>query len=94
MKAGGKLFVIDGGISKAYQSKTGIAGYTLIYNSHTLSLAEHRAHEKTPVVKVVEVMKRRVTVMDTDSGKELQERIADLMELVRAYREHIIKERY
>ena len=94
VKAGGKLFVIDGGISKAYQSKTGIAGYTLIYNSHTLSLAEHRAHEKTPVVKVVEVMKRRVTVMDTDSGKELQERIADLMELVRAYREHIIKERY
>ena len=43
VKAGGKLFIIDGGLSKAYQSRTGIAGYTLIYNSNHLGLAEHKA---------------------------------------------------
>lgn len=93
VKGGGKLFVIDGGISKAYQSKTGIAGYTLIYNSHNLSLAEHRASTSTPEVKVVEVMKKRMTVMDTDIGKNLKEQIADLMELSCAYRDNILKEK-
>ena len=42
VKAGGKLFIIDGGLSKAYQSRTGIAGYTLIFNSRHLALAEHK----------------------------------------------------
>ena len=42
VKADGRLFVIDGGISKAYQKATGIAGYTLIYDSHSLNLAEHK----------------------------------------------------
>jgi fructose-1,6-bisphosphatase-3 len=90
MKAGGKLFIIDGGLSKAYQSTTGIAGYTLIYNSHHLALAEHRPFdpkkESTPKVSVVEKVKSRVMVADTDKGEELKE-------LVAAYREGTIKER-
>ncbi|WP_277405979.1 fructose-1,6-bisphosphatase [Lacrimispora xylanisolvens] len=97
VKAGGRLFLIDGGLSKAYQSKTGIAGYTLIYNSNHLALAEHKPFdpekESTPKVSVVENMKRRVMVADTDKGAELTGRIEDLKELVAAYREGIIKER-
>lgn len=97
VKAGGKLFLIDGGLSKAYQSKTGIAGYTLIYNSNHLALAEHKPFdpnkESTPKVSVVENMKNRVMVADTDKGAELAERIADLMELVAAYRDGVIKEK-
>ena len=97
VKAGGRLFIIDGGLSKAYQSKTGIAGYTLIYNSRHLALAEHRpfcpGKENTPKVTIVEKMKSRVMVGDTDLGQELAERIADLKELVSAYREGILKEK-
>ncbi len=97
VKAGGRLFLIDGGLSKAYQSKTGIAGYTLIYNSNHLALAEHKPFdpdkESTPKVSVVENMKHRVMVADTDKGTELTGRIEDLKELVAAYREGIIKER-
>lgn len=97
MRAGGKLFIIDGGLSKAYQSTTGIAGYTLIYNSHHLALAEHMPFDpkkdSTPRVSVVEKVKSRVMVADTDKGHELQEQIADLKELVTAYREGKIKER-
>lgn len=97
VKAGGKLFIIDGGLSKAYQSKTGIAGYTLIYNSTHLALAEHKPfdpdRENTPRVSIVETMKKRVMVADTDKGKELAGRISDLKELVLAYREGIIKEK-
>lgn len=97
LKAGGKLYVIDGGLSKAYQSKTGIAGYTLIYNSHHLALAEHKpfdpTKENTPKVSIVEKMKRRVMVADTDMGVILAAQIEDLKELVHAYREGILKER-
>ena len=98
VKADGKLFVIDGGISKAYQSSTGIAGYTLIYDSHSLSLAEHKTFvsgqsEHTPEVHIVEKMESRVNVADTDRGKEISEKISDLRELLEAYRNGIIKER-
>lgn len=98
VKADGKLFVIDGGISKAYQSSTGIAGYTLIYDSHSLSLAEHKPFvpgqsEHTPEVHIVEKMKSRVNIADTDRGKEISEKISDLRELLDAYRNGIIKER-
>ena len=97
VKAGGKLFIIDGGLSKAYQSTTGIAGYTLIYNSHHLALAEHMPYdprkENTPKVSVVEKMTSRVMVADTDKGRELKEQIEDLKELVAAYRKGTIKER-
>ncbi len=97
VKSGGKLFIIDGGLSKAYQSKTGIAGYTLIYNSNHLALAEHKPFdpnkESTPRVSVVENMKKRVMVADTDKGAELAVHIEDLKELVAAYREGILKEK-
>ncbi len=96
VKAGGKLFVIDGGLSKAYQGKTGIAGYTLIYNSHHLALAEHMPfhpdQENTPRVAIVEKMKSRVMVADTDDGVEIREKIEDLKELVAAYRRGDLKE--
>ena len=87
IKAGGKLFIIDGGLSKAYQGKTGIAGYTLIFNSRHLALAEHKPFdpkkESTPKVSIVEKMRKRIMVADTDDGKEL----------VAAYRKGALKER-
>lgn len=97
VKADGKLFVIDGGISKAYQKTTGIAGYTLIYDSHSLSLAEHKPFVsgmsgQTPAIHVVEKLKSRANISDTDKGAELLERIGDLHELLCAYRGGDIKE--
>lgn len=96
VKADGKLFVIDGGISKAYQSATGIAGYTLIYDSHSLNLAEHKPFisgesEHTPEIRVVEKLERRANISDTDRGKELAELISDLKELLKAYRNGQLK---
>ena len=97
IRAGGKLFIIDGGLSKAYQEGTGIAGYTLIFNSHHLALAEHKPfdpeRERTPKVYIVEKMQKRITVADTDEGKELAGRIEDLKELLKAYRSGLLKER-
>ena len=97
IRAGGKLFIIDGGLSKAYQELTGIAGYTLIFNSHHLALAEHKPfdpeRERTPKVYIVEKMQKRITVADTDEGKELAGRIEDLKELLKAYRSGLLKER-
>lgn len=96
VKANGKLFVIDGGLSKAYQKHTGIAGYTLIYNSRHLALAEHKPFdpekESTPRVAIVEKMKNRVMVAHTDKGRELHGQIDDLKELVDAFRRGDIKE--
>ena len=91
VRAGGRLFVIDGGISKAYRGKTGIAGYTLIYNSHSLCLAEHRAPtaaypDGEILVHVAEKMEHRVNIADTDLGRELSARIEDLRALLAAYR--------
>ena len=97
VKANGKLFIIDGGLSKAYQAKTGIAGYTLIYNSRHLALAEHTPFdpekESTPKVYIVEKMKNRVMVADTDLGRELGVRISDLKDLIAAYRDGVLKEK-
>ncbi len=98
VKAGGRLFVIDGGISKAYQKATGIAGYTLICDSHSLNLAEHKPFipgesEHTPAIHLVEKFDRRMNISDTDKGRELLEQINDLSELLRAYRSGEIKER-
>ena len=94
----GKLFIIDGGISKAYQKATGIAGYTFIYDSHSLNLAEHKPFvpgesEDTPIIHLVERLERRANISDTDKGEELLEEINDLRELMKAYRQGIIKER-
>lgn len=98
IKADGKLFVIDGGISKAYRTKTGIAGYTLIYDSHSLRLAEHKPYDGldaniTPKVFVVEKMDRRVNIADTDYGAELALRISDLRALLAAYRDGTVLEK-
>lgn len=97
IKGNGKLYVIDGGLSKSYQPKTGIAGYTLIFNSRHLALAEHKPFEKnrenTPKVTIVEKMKKRIMVADTDTGHMLKSKIEDLNELVAAYRGGIIKEK-
>ena len=98
VKAGGKLFIIDGGLSKAYHSQTGIAGYTLIFNSKHLALAEHKpfdpSRENTPEIKVVERMKQRILVKDTDNGKELLAQIEDLKELLEAYHNGLIKQSF
>lgn len=95
IKANGKLFIIDGGISKAYQSATGIAGYTLIYDSHALRLAQHKPYRKwednTPKVQIVEKMPKRVNIADTDKGKQIEDEICDLRKLLDAYRKGIIK---
>lgn len=96
VKAEGKLFVIDGGISKAYQKATGIAGYTLIYDSHSLSLAEHKPFilgesEHTPKIMLVEKLERRANISDTDKGIEILEKINDLRELLEAYKSGAIK---
>ena len=97
VKAGGKLYIIDGGLSKAYQKTTGIAGYTLIYNSNHLALAEHMpfdpSRENTPKVHITEALKTRMRVADTDLGQEMSERISDLKELVAAYRAGVLKEK-
>ena len=100
IRGDGLLFVIDGGISKAYQRQTGFGGYTLIYNSHHLALAQHKPYAlikadpraNGPTVRTVEVMPQRVLVGDTDVGKELREQIAALEDLLTAYREDLIKE--
>ena len=101
IKGGGLLYVIDGGISKAYQTKTGIGGYTLVYNSRYLALAEHkpfhidgqdRPVDFSPKLQIVETMPRRMTVNDTDEGKEVRQRIEELTALVNAYRQGLIKE--
>ena len=88
--------MIDGGLSKAYQKKTGIAGYTLIYNSQSIALAEHMpfvpGEESSPRVEIIEHMSPRVRVQDTDDGRELMEQIKDLKELLEAYRDGRIEE--
>ncbi|GIK41056.1 MAG: fructose-1,6-bisphosphatase class 3 [Chloroflexota bacterium] len=103
IKAGGRLFVIDGGFAKAYQSKTGIAGYTLIYNSYGLLLAAHDPFESTQKAieeeqdihsktEIVETNYTRIRVKDTDLGREMQQEIHDLQQLLHAYRIGVIKE--
>lgn len=104
VKCNGKLLIIDGGFSKAYQPKTGIAGYTLIFNSYGLVLAAHEPFESvekavqdgSDIVShtiLVEHVVKRKTVADTDIGKELQEMIKDLEALLLAYREGVIVEK-
>ena len=104
IKAGGRLLMIDGGFSKAYQETTGIAGYTLIYNSHGLQMVQHQPFEsRRRAIEegidilskkfVVETTAERLTVRDTTVGKELQVRIDDLKRLLAAYRSGVIKER-
>ncbi|MBE5826823.1 MAG: fructose-1,6-bisphosphatase [Butyrivibrio sp.] len=98
VKANGKLYIIDGGISKAYHEKTGIAGYTLIYNSNHLALAQHKPFvkggENTPTIQLTEKSRKRILVRDTDIGKNLQQQIDDLKDLLKAFENGTIREKY
>lgn len=106
VKGNGKLFVIDGGFSKAYQKETGIAGYTLVYNSYGLKIISHDPFESvekavregkdiisfTRIVEDTSV--NRIRVKDTDIGKELQSQINDLKKLLICYKRGVIMESY
>lgn len=102
VKAGGKLFVIDGGMSKPYQKVTGIAGYTLIYDSYNLILAEHAPfesrrnaiQEEEDIVSIRNMIERstdRIMVGDTDSGAHIKSQIQDLNRLLEAYQKGMVK---
>lgn len=104
IKANGKLMVIDGGFSKAYHNETGIAGYTLVYHSRGFQLVQHEPFTSTEdaikrgtdiksTTQIVEMSNRRMLVADTNIGVELRKQIADLEELLFAYRHGFIKER-
>ncbi len=104
IKCGGKVLVIDGGFSRAYQKETGIAGYTLIYNSYGLILAAHNPFESKELAIeketdihsdsiIVKRVLQRKRVRDTDTGKELAAQLQDLKKLLDAYRNGCIKER-
>ena len=104
IKAGGKHLVIDGGFSRAYQPKTGIAGYTLTFHSRGLELVQHqpfvsaeeairRGEDIKSTTQIVEMSQNRMYVKDTDKGKVLQTKVDDLKKLLFAYRHGWIKER-
>ncbi|MGN1282007.1 MAG: fructose-1,6-bisphosphatase [Succinivibrio sp.] len=106
VRAGGKLLVIDGGFCKAYQSKTGIAGYTLIFSSHYLHLKAHTPFttiddaiennsdiEDMQVISVEEFEKRKM-VSDTDRGAELEDLIVDLNDLLNLYKKGLLSETF
>lgn len=104
IKCGGKLLIIDGGFSRAYQGKTGIAGYTLVANSHGMRLVAHEPFESMEAAIlhesdifsdsfILETSKTRISVADTDIGAELKESIHQLEELLQAYRDGIIVEK-
>nr|WP_317362949.1 fructose-1,6-bisphosphatase [uncultured Blautia sp.] len=104
IKCKGKILVIDGGFSKAYQKETGIAGYTLIYNSWGMILAAHEPFTSASdaISKESDILSDRIlvkrttqrkTVGETDTGIKLKERIAELEELLEAYRNGLLIER-
>ena len=105
IKCGGKVLVIDGGFSRAYQKETGIAGYTLIYNSYGLILAAHEPFEsraeaienesdiRSESIIVKRVIERRL-VGDTDTGYQIKEKIKDLELLLEAYRTGVLVEKF
>ncbi|MGS2779214.1 fructose-1,6-bisphosphatase [Robertmurraya sp. GLU-23] len=96
IKANGKMLVIDGGFSKAYQSTTGIAGYTLLYNSYGMQLVAHKQFNSkqdvlcngTDVLSVKRLVDKeleRKKVRETNVGEELLQEISILNSL-REYR--------
>lgn len=104
IKAGGKLIVIDGGFCRAYQSTTGIAGYTLIYNSDGIRISAHEPFSSTEdairnnrdIVSdtvVFEPFRHKIMVYETDDGKRLMRKIEDLKRLYAEYEAGNIKER-
>lgn len=104
IKANGRLLVIDGGFSQAYHHETGIAGYTLVYHSRGFQLVQHEPFTSTEdailrgsdiksTTQIVEMTSHRLLVADTDKGRELNAQIADLEELLYAYRHGYINEK-
>lgn len=104
VRADGKRFVIDGGFSKPYQEKTGISGYTLIYNSHGIQLVEHEKFESREQaaasgsdihlrIQLQDFTHRRILVRDTDRGQELICQVGELQQLLQAYQMGLIEER-
>ena len=96
--------MIDGGFSRAYQTQTGIAGYTLIFNSYGLLLASHHPfesaqkaiEEELDIHSKTEILERnynRIRIRDTDIGRDIQGQIDDLKLLLEAYRAGLIKEK-
>ena len=103
IKGGGKLIVIDGGFCRAYQPTTGIAGYTLIYNSESMRIVSHEPFEgRENAIRenrdilsssvVFERMDDKVKIRSTDIGSELQHQVEDLKALLAAYRSGLVKE--
>ena len=103
LKAGGKLIVIDGGFCKAYQSTSGIAGYTLIYTSYSYRIVAHQpfvGHKRAVAenfdisssTDVFEPLENRQKIRETDTGRELQKQIDDLLLLLDAYRDGAVAE--
>lgn len=103
IKAGGRLIVIDGGFARAYQEVTGIAGYTLIFNSYGLLLASHTPFESRQraiedcldVVSHTQILERntrRIRIRDTDEGVSIQQQIEDLELLIAAYQNGVLKQ--
>ncbi len=103
VKGGGRLIVIDGGFCKAYQKTTGIAGYTLIYNSACFRLVAHQPFagreeairknwDITSTSQIFDRLERRATIKDTDNGRRMQDQVDDLLDLLRAYRSGAIVE--
>ena len=103
IKGGGKLIVIDGGFCKAYQPTSGIAGYTLIYNSRNIRIVSHQPfagreeailhnHDIANDSVIFERMENRVKIAETDIGKELKHQAADLRRLLEAYRSGAVTE--
>ena len=102
-KAGGRILAIDGGFSRAYQGKTGIAGYTLIYNSQMMQLVSHEpfSSAEDAIINendilstsiIVERRAERMFVRDTYDGMKIQQEINDLKLLLLAYKKGLIKE--
>ena len=103
IKGGGKLIVIDGGFCKAYQPTSGIAGYTLIFNSHNIRIVSHQPfagrhdaiynnHDIANEENIFEHMESRMKIIETDKGSELQAQMNDLLALLEAYRNGAVTE--
>jgi fructose-1,6-bisphosphatase-3 len=101
---GGKVIIIDGGFSRAYQKVTGIAGYTLVSDSRTVKLIAHQPfvsaeeavrseQEMHSTAEIIRFSEHRLRIGDTDAGKELRERIVDLNALIAEYKSGRLKER-
>ena len=97
VRANGKLLVIDGGFCKSYHKTTGIAGYTLIFNSHGIRIKSHQPFQSVYAAltenkdiesksELVETESERLMVRNTDNGKKIKEDIEGLKMLLRAYR--------